>query len=85
MHTDYAKLAENHIGVWSVKTDACVIRKEHLRRAKNLIEFNQRIGGWRHYIVTRIAHRIGNGSYPLSHVHRSALVLFNTVGLSTIR
>ena len=36
-------------------------------------------------IVTRIAHRIGNGSYPLSHVHRSALILFNTVGLSTIR
>ena len=36
-------------------------------------------------IVTRIARRIGNGSYPLSHVHRSALILFNTVGLSTIR
>ena len=47
-HADYTKLAENHIGVWSVKTDAFVIRKEHLRRAKNLMKFNERIGGWRH-------------------------------------
>ena len=48
MHTGYTKLTENHIGAWSVKTDAFVIRKEHLRRAKNLIEFSDRIGGWRH-------------------------------------
>ena len=55
MHTDYTKLTENHIGVWSVKTDAFVIRKEHLRRAKNLIEFNERIGGWRHEKSKNIA------------------------------
>ena len=55
MHTDYTKLTENHIGVWSVKTDAFVVRKEHLRRAKNLIEFSDRIGGWRHEKSKNIA------------------------------
>ena len=55
MHTDYTKLTENHIGVWNVKTDAFVIRKEHLRRAKNLIEFSDRIGGWRHEKSKNIA------------------------------
>ena len=55
MHTDYTRLTENHIGVWSVKTDAFVIRKEHLRRAKNLIEFSDRIGGWRHKKSKNIA------------------------------
>ena len=55
MHTDYTKLTENHIGVWSVKTDAFVIRKDHLRRAKNLIEFSDRIGGWRHEKSKNIA------------------------------
>ena len=55
MHTDYTTLTENHIGVWSVKTDAFVIRKEHLRRAKNLIEFNEHIGGWRHEKSKNIA------------------------------
>ena len=55
MHTDYTKLAENHIGVWSVKTDAFVIRKGHVRRAKKLIEFNERILGWRHEKSKNIA------------------------------
>ena len=55
MHTDYAKRTENHIGGWSVKTDAFVIRKEHLRRAKNLIEFSDRIGGRRHEKSKNIA------------------------------
>ena len=34
--------------VWGVKTDDFVIRKEHLRRAKKALEFNENIGGWRH-------------------------------------
>ena len=55
MHTDYTKLTENHIRVWSVKTDAFIIRKEHSRRAKNLIEFSDRIGGWRHEKSKNIA------------------------------
>ena len=55
MHTDYTKLTGNHIGVWSVKTDAFVIRKDHLRRAKNLINFNEHIGGWRHEESKNIA------------------------------
>ena len=53
MHTDYTRLTENHID--SVKTDAFVIRKDHLRRAKNLIEFSDRIGGWRHEKSNNIA------------------------------
>ena len=55
MHTDYTKLTENHIGVWSVQTDAFVIRKDHSRRARNLIEFSDRIGGWRHEKSKNIA------------------------------
>ena len=55
MHADYTKLTENHVGIWSVKTDAFVIRKEHLRRAKNLIEFSDHIGGWRHKKSKNIA------------------------------
>ena len=55
MHTDYTKPTENHVGVWSVKADASVIRREHLRRAKNLIEFSDRIGGWRHEKSKNIA------------------------------
>ena len=61
MYTDYTKLTENHIGVWSVKTDAFVIRKEHLRRAKNLIEFSDRIGGWRHEKSKNIAEPQSSG------------------------
>ena len=30
------------------KTDAFVIRHEHLNKAKNAITFNNNIGGWRH-------------------------------------
>ena len=55
LHTDYTKLTENHIGVCSVKTDAFVSRKEHLRRAKNLVESNERIGGCRHEKSKNIA------------------------------
>ena len=48
MYQDYLKLVDNNVDVWSVKTDAFVIRREHLRRAKNAIDFNEEIGGWRH-------------------------------------
>ena len=48
MYQDYLKLVDNNVDVWSVKTDAFVIRREHLRRAKNAIDFNENIGGWRH-------------------------------------
>ena len=48
MYQDYLKLVENNVDVWSVKTDAVVIRREHLRRAKKALDFNEEIGGWRH-------------------------------------
>ena len=48
MYQDYLKLVENNVDVWSVKTDAFVIRREHLRRAKKALDFNEEIGGWRH-------------------------------------
>ena len=48
MQQDYTKLVNNGIDVWSVKTDAFVIRQEHLSKAKKAITFNSNIGGWRH-------------------------------------
>ena len=48
MLNDYNKLIDNDINVYSVKTDAFVIRKEHLRKARNQLNFNEHIGGWRH-------------------------------------
>ena len=48
MYQDYLKLVYNNVDAWSVKTDAFVIRREHLRRAKNAIDFNENISGWRH-------------------------------------
>ena len=48
MQEDYNKLIDNGIDVWSVKTDAFVIRHEHLSKAKKAITFNNNIGGWRH-------------------------------------
>ena len=41
---DYNKLINNGVDVWSVKTDAFVIRHEHLSKAKKAIKFNNNIG-----------------------------------------
>ena len=49
MHENYSALITNHIDVWSVKTDAFTIRKDHLNLAKKkVLQFNDHIGGWRH-------------------------------------
>ena len=48
MYEDYSTLITNHIDVWSVKTDAFAIRKDHLSLAKKVLQFNDNIGGWRH-------------------------------------
>ena len=45
---DYTKSLNNGVDVWSIKTDAFVIRHEHLSKAKKVIAFNGNIGGWRH-------------------------------------
>ena len=54
MQEDYTKLLNNGVDVWSVKTDAFVIRHEHLSKAKKTITFNGNIGGWRHEKGKRI-------------------------------
>ena len=51
---DYTKLLNNGVDVWSIKTDAFVIRHEHLSRAKKAITFNGNIRGWRHEKVKSI-------------------------------
>ena len=48
MQEDCTKLVNKGIDVWSVKTDAFVIRHGHLNKAKKAITFNSNIGGWRH-------------------------------------
>ena len=45
---DYTNFINNGVDIWSVKTDAFVIRRKHLRKAKKAITFNSNIGGWRH-------------------------------------
>ena len=39
---DYTKLLNNGVDVWSIKTDAFVIRHEHLSKAKKAIAFKHR-------------------------------------------
>ena len=48
LYQDYSNLVDNNVDVWSVKTDAFVVRREHTRRAKEALDFNEEIGGWRH-------------------------------------
>ena len=69
MQEDYNKLIDNGIDVWSVKTDAFVIRHEHLSKAKKAITFNNNIGGWRHEKGKRIAppsekHKMNENTIP---------------------
>ena len=69
MQEDYNKLINNGVDVWSVKTDAFVIRHEHLSKAKKAITFNNNIGGWRHEKGKRIAppsekHKMNENTIP---------------------
>ena len=54
MQEEYTKLVNDGVDVWSVKSDAFVIRHEHLNKAKKAITFNNNIGGWRHEKCKRI-------------------------------
>ena len=47
MYQDYHKLINNKVKVHSVKTDAFIIDKKDIVRAKKLINFSKKIGGWR--------------------------------------
>ena len=47
MYTDYEKLKNNDIDVFSVKTDAFTIKQSDVEKAKEVISFYDDIGGWR--------------------------------------
>ena len=47
MHKDYKTLKDNNINVHSVKTDAFIIDRKNIDKAKTLIKFSTRRGGWR--------------------------------------
>ena len=47
MYQDYFKLINSYVKVYSVKTDAFIIGKKDMKKAKKLIDFSQDIGGWR--------------------------------------
>ena len=47
MHKDYKTLKNNSINVHSVKTDAFIIDRKNIDKAKTLIKFSTKRGGWR--------------------------------------
>ena len=47
MHQDYKTLKDNNINAHSVKTDAFIIDRKNLDKAKTLIKFSTKRGGWR--------------------------------------
>ena len=47
MYDTYNTLTKHNIEIFSVKSDAFVINKNHLTKAKKLITFNNQVGGWR--------------------------------------
>ena len=47
MFSDYTKLKEVGVDIYSVKTDAFTIREEHLELAQKTIHVSSDIGGWR--------------------------------------
>ena len=47
MHSDYNKLINAGIDVFSVKTDAFTIKQDDLKKAEEILKFSKNIGGWR--------------------------------------
>jgi hypothetical protein len=47
MYQDYSKLRSNGLNVYSVKTDAFVIKRCDEERTKMILDFHNGIGGWR--------------------------------------
>ena len=47
MYQDYYRLINSDVKVYSVKTDAFIIDKKDMKKAKKLINFSKDIGGWR--------------------------------------
>ena len=47
MYQDYLKFTNSDVKVYSVKTDAFIIDKKDVKKAKKLINFSKDVGGWR--------------------------------------
>ena len=47
MHASYNKLRKNGVDVFTMKTDAFVIRSSDLEKATEVLEFDNGIGTWR--------------------------------------
>ena len=47
MYSDYNKLVDNDIKIYSVKSDALTISNDNVERGKTLLNFHNDIGGWR--------------------------------------
>ena len=47
MYQYYSKLYQNGVNVYSVKTDAFTIQRPDITKARELLIFNNEIGGWR--------------------------------------
>ena len=76
MQEDYNRLINNGVDVWSVKTDAFVIRHDHLNKAKKAIKFDNNIGGWRHENGKRMAppsekHKMNESAIPTIPVYEN--------------
>ena len=46
MYQDYLKFTNSDVKVYSVKTDAFIIDKKDVKKAKKLINFSKDVGGW---------------------------------------
>ena len=82
MHTDYTKLIENHIGVWSVKTDAFVIRKEHLRR-KSLGKTDKYEVG--EILICRLYKKTNNVKFNVNYRFKIVSISKNIIKLENVK
>ena len=57
MYQDYYKLMKNDVKVYSVKTDAFIIDKKDVKKAKKLINFSKDIGGGGQKMISKYRHQ----------------------------
>ena len=69
MYDAYTTLTKHNIEIFSVKSDAFVINKNHLTKAMKLIAFNNQVGGWRAETDKEINFRTEPYKYRLNMKH----------------
>ena len=47
LNSSYQLLTDNGVDIYTVKTDAFIIRRSHLESAKELLNWEEGIGNWR--------------------------------------